>query len=81
MRTSFNPAEPLISIQDVAHHFKLNQRTIYRWIKEPGFPCIHFAHSYRMRLGDVYAWLLDTYPAVLGRTEKEEVEQHEPITP
>jgi len=78
MRTSFNPTEPLISIQELARHFDLTERTIYRWVKEPGFPCMHFRRVYRMRLGDVYSWLLDTYPTVLGRTEEEA--EHECVT-
>lgn len=55
--TSGRPEDQLLSTRDIAPHVGVTHpKTVERWVREKGLPCVRIGRNLRFRLGDVLRW-------------------------
>ena len=47
------PAEPWVSVEDVARHLGVSHDTVYRWIEGKGLPAHKVGRLWKFKLADV----------------------------
>ena len=51
------PAEPWVSVEDVARHLGVSHDTVYRWIEGKGLPAHKVGRLWKFKLADVDEWV------------------------
>jgi excisionase family DNA binding protein len=51
------PAEPWVSVEDVARHLGVSHDTVYRWIDNKSLPAHKVGRLWKFKLADVDAWV------------------------
>jgi excisionase family DNA binding protein len=51
------PAEPSVSVKDVARHLGVSHDTVYRWIEGKGLPAHKVGRLWKFKLADVDEWV------------------------
>lgn len=47
-----------LKIKDIVGLLQVNEKTVYRWIKEKKIPCYRINHQYRFNLAEINEWIL-----------------------
>jgi excisionase family DNA binding protein len=67
------PAEPWVSVEDVARHLGVSHDTVYRWIEGKGLPAHKVGRLWKFKLADVDEWVRSGGASdETGRTEDRE---------
>jgi excisionase family DNA binding protein len=51
------PAEPWVSVDDVAEHLGVAKDSIYRWIEHKALPAYKIGRLWKFKLSDVDDWV------------------------
>lgn len=51
------PAEPWVSVEDVARHLGISHDTVYRWIEAKALPAHKVGRLWKFKLADVDEWV------------------------
>ena len=51
------PAEPWVSVEDVARHLGVSHDTVYRWIERKRMPAHKVGRLWKFKLADVDEWV------------------------
>lgn len=51
------PAQPWVSVEDVARHLGVSHDTVYRWIEGKGLPAHKVGRLWKVKLADVDEWV------------------------
>ena len=47
-----------LKIKDIVELLQVNEKTVYRWIKEKKIPCYRINHQYRFNRAEINEWIL-----------------------
>ena len=47
-----------LKIKDIVGMLQVNEKTVYRWIKEKKIPCYRINHQYRFNRAEINEWIL-----------------------
>jgi len=57
-KAAVNPDEMLLTSKEVAPYLGVSHhKTVERWVKTKGLPCVRVGRNLRFRLGDVRRWM------------------------
>jgi excisionase family DNA binding protein len=51
------PAEPWVSVEDVASHLGVARDSVYRWIKHKGLPAHRVGRLWKLKYSEVDEWI------------------------
>lgn len=66
------PAEPWVSVEDVARHLGVSHDTVYRWIEAKGLPAHKVGRLWKFKLADVDEWVRTGGASDEGQNSKAE---------
>jgi nitrogen PTS system EIIA component len=49
-----------LKIKDIVGMLQVNEKTVYRWIKEKKIPCYRINHQYRFNRAEINEWILSS---------------------
>lgn len=51
------PAEPWVSVEDVANHLGVARDSVYRWIENKGLPAHRIGRLWKLKYSEVDDWV------------------------
>jgi excisionase family DNA binding protein len=57
VRGAVEDLRPLLTLAEVAAHFRVHEKTVQRWVRTRGLPCLRLGTRLRFDSGDVLRWL------------------------